>query len=139
MEDSDLTLVQIGDAAGRTEMSLRTLRHWDDVGLVIPSARSNGGFRLYSKADIKRIHVIKSMKPLALTLEEIRELLELLETNENPQAATPEHDRLLNHYTDRTRSCISRIHRHLAYATDLLKMLEARLPASSDTCGVLRR
>jgi MerR family copper efflux transcriptional regulator len=123
VEVSELPLVQIGDAAERTEMSLRTLRHWNDIGLVVPSARSNGGFRLYSEADIQRIQVIKSMKPLSLTLEEIRELLELLETSENPQAATPERDRLLNHYADRTRSRISSLNRDLVYATGLLEML----------------
>ena len=138
MEDSDATLMQIGDAAERTEMSLPTLRHWEEVGLVIPSARSNGGFRLYSEADITRIHMVKSMKPLDLTLEEIRELLELLERTDS-QPATAEYERLVKHYTERTRSCISRVHRHLAYATELLGMLEARLPASSDASGVSQR
>ena len=123
MDNSDPALMQIGEAAVRTEMSLRTLRHWHEVGLVVPSARSNGGFRLYSEGDIKRIQVVKSMKPLALSLEEMRELLELLETMENVQSPTPEHERLVKNYSDRTRSCISRLHRDLAYASDLLRLL----------------
>lgn len=118
-------LMQIGQAAARAGLSLRTLRHWDEVGLVTPSARSNGGFRLYSEADIKRILVIKSMKPLDLSLEEIRELLELVESASDREAATPERAERVNHYEDRTRSCISRLYRHLAYATELLEMLEA--------------
>jgi DNA-binding transcriptional MerR regulator len=124
-------LMQIGQAAARTEMSLRTLRHWDDVGLVTPSARSNGGFRLYSEDDLRRIDVIKSMKPLDLSLDEIRELLELLETVDDREAGAPERGVQLAHYRDRTRTCILRLNRHLAYATDLLELLEA--PARSST------
>jgi DNA-binding transcriptional MerR regulator len=45
-------MMQIGEAAERVGLSLRTIRHWDEVGLVVPSARSNGGFRLYTEADI---------------------------------------------------------------------------------------
>ena len=122
--------MQIGQAAGRTGLSLRTLRHWDDVGLVTPSARSNGGFRLYSEADITRINVIKTMKPLDLSLEEIRELLDLVELAADPEAATPERTMRVNNYRDRTRSCISRLRRDLAYASDLLGILEARTMSS---------
>ncbi|MEV6934127.1 MerR family DNA-binding transcriptional regulator, partial [Streptomyces sp. NPDC051132] len=38
--------MQIGEVAARTELSLRTIRHYEETGLVIPSARSQGGFRL---------------------------------------------------------------------------------------------
>lgn len=126
-------LIQIGPAAAQTGLSLRTLRHWDEIGLVRPSARSNGGFRLYSEADIRRIHVIKSMKPLALSLVEIEELLELVESADVAVAEGPERARRVSHYRDRTRSCISRLNVHLAYATDLLEILEARAFISSGT------
>jgi MerR family transcriptional regulator, copper efflux regulator len=125
MQASAKTLMQIGEAAAKTDLSLRTLRHWDNVGLVKPSERSVGGFRLYSEADLERIRVIKSMKPLALSLEETRELLELLETLGGPRGATPEHASRLKHYTERTRACMSHLHRDLAYATHLLQILES--------------
>ncbi|MEV7403526.1 MerR family transcriptional regulator [Streptomyces sp. NPDC091267] len=67
--------MQIGEVAARTELSLRTIRHYDDAGLVTPSARSQGGFRLYTEADVTRLMVIRRMKPLGFTLEEMRELL----------------------------------------------------------------
>lgn len=118
------TLMQIGQAAERAGLSLRTLRHWDDIGLVTASARSNGRFRLYSEADIERIRIVKSMKPLDLSLDEIRELLALVESLSDREAMTPKGARRVDHYKDLTRSCIARLNRNLAYATDLLGVLE---------------
>lgn len=70
-------LLQIGEVATRTDLSVRTIRHWEDIGLISPSARSRGGFRLYSHEDVARIRLLRYMKPLNFTLEQMRELLEL--------------------------------------------------------------
>ncbi|MGW7518473.1 MerR family transcriptional regulator [Streptomyces sp. NPDC054796] len=67
--------MQIGEVAARTELSLRTIRHYEETGLVVPSARSQGGFRLYTEADVARLMVIRRMKPLGFSLDEMRELL----------------------------------------------------------------
>ncbi|CCG02053.1 MerR family transcriptional regulator [Blastococcus saxobsidens] len=71
-------LVQIGQVAERTGLSLRTIRFYEENGLVIPTARSEGGFRLYSEDDVARLEVVKRMKPLGFSLEEMQELLTLL-------------------------------------------------------------
>ncbi|TDC44484.1 MerR family transcriptional regulator [Actinomadura sp. KC345] len=71
--------MQIGEVADRTGLSLRTIRHYEEVGLALPTARSQGGFRLYTDDDIARLLVIKRMKPLDFTLEEMRDLLEILD------------------------------------------------------------
>ena len=71
-------LLQIGQVAERTGLSLRTIRFYEENGLVVPTARSEGGFRLYSDADIARLEVIKRMKPLGFSLEEMQQLLTLL-------------------------------------------------------------
>jgi hypothetical protein len=47
--------MHIGEVAARTELSLRSLRHWDEVGLLRPSGRTDGGFRLYTEADVEKI------------------------------------------------------------------------------------
>ena len=72
-------LMQIGDVANRTGLSLRTVRHYEDVGLLPPAERSPGGFRLYAEAAVERLLVIKQMKPLEFTLEEMRALLDALD------------------------------------------------------------
>lgn len=76
--------MQIGEAAERTGLSLRTIRYYGEVGLVEPSARSRGGFRLYTEADIGRLLLIKRMKPLDFSLEETRDLLEVLDKLAEP-------------------------------------------------------
>ncbi|MGY1755156.1 MerR family transcriptional regulator [Blastococcus sp. SYSU D01042] len=71
-------LLQIGQVAERTGLSLRTIRFYEEHGLVRPTSRSDGGFRLYSDDDVARLEVIKRMKPLGFRLEEMHELLTLL-------------------------------------------------------------
>jgi MerR family transcriptional regulator, copper efflux regulator len=71
--------MQIGEVAERIGLSLRTIRYYEEVGLAVPSARSEGGFRLYVESDVERLRVIMQMKPLGFSLEEMRELLQLLD------------------------------------------------------------
>ncbi len=71
--------MQIGEVAERTSLSLRTIRYYEEVGLVPPSARTPGGFRLYTEADVERLMVVKRMKPLEFSLDEMRDLLEILD------------------------------------------------------------
>ncbi len=81
---SSSNLLQIGEAAEQVGLSLRTVRYWEEIGLVEPEARSKGGFRLYSEADLARLLVVKAMKPLGLTLEQMREILDLVHAAEVP-------------------------------------------------------
>jgi len=78
--------MQIGEVAERTELSLRTIRHYEEVGLVVPSARSQGGFRLYTEPDVARLMLIRRMKPLGFSLEEMRELLAATDRLDDPTA-----------------------------------------------------
>lgn len=70
---------QIGEVAEAVGLSLRTIRHYEEVGLVPPSGRTAGGFRLYTDDDVERLRVVKQMKPLDFTLEEMRDLLQVRE------------------------------------------------------------
>lgn len=67
----------IGKAALLLNVNPRTLRFYDQIGLVRPSCRSEGGYRLYSPEDIERFKFIIRAKELGLTLEEIRSILSL--------------------------------------------------------------
>lgn len=71
--------MQIGEVAERTSLSLRTIRYYGEVGLAPPSARSQGGFRLYAERDVDRLLLIKRMKPLDFSLQEMADLLTLLD------------------------------------------------------------
>ncbi|BDZ42423.1 MerR family transcriptional regulator [Paraoerskovia sediminicola] len=75
-------VMQIGEVAERTGLSLRSIRYYEEVGLVLPSARSHGGYRLYTPADLQRFGVVMGMKPLGFSLEEMRDLLGALDALE---------------------------------------------------------
>ena len=80
--------MQIGEVAEETRLSLRTIRYYEEMGLVTPSARTTGGFRLYSDADVARLRLIRRMKPLDFSLQEMRDVLALLDELETRDAAS---------------------------------------------------
>ena len=80
--------MHIGELAEGTGLSLRTIRHYDEVGLLKPTGRTDGGFRLYTHDDFSRLMVIRRMKPLGFTLEEMTELLRVIDTLGSGQAGS---------------------------------------------------
>nr|WP_230415867.1 MerR family transcriptional regulator [Micromonospora tarapacensis] len=93
----DGALMQIGEVAERTGLSLRTIRYYEEVGLIVPSARSQGGFRLYTDADVDRLQVVKRMKPLEFTLEQMRDLLAIVDRlSAGARLSKAERERLLD-------------------------------------------
>lgn len=68
--------IKIGELARRTGLTIRTLRHYDALGLLKPSGRTRSAYRLYSPADLTRLLHIQSLKTLGLTLPEIARSLD---------------------------------------------------------------
>ncbi len=62
---------RVGNVAERTGLSVRTLHHWDEVGLLRPSGRTGAGHRLYDESDLARLQRILSLRQLGLSLGEI--------------------------------------------------------------------
>lgn len=70
------TNLHIGEVAERAGLSLRTVRYYEEQGLVAPEGRTEGGFRLYTDEHVDRLLLIKHMKPLGFSIQEMRELLD---------------------------------------------------------------
>ncbi|RQO79191.1 MerR family transcriptional regulator [Acidovorax sp. FJL06] len=68
-------LLKVGDLARHTGLTVRTLHHYDEIGLLTPSGRSEAGYRLYSQTDVQRLHGIQTMRQMGLALGDIGELL----------------------------------------------------------------
>jgi DNA-binding transcriptional MerR regulator len=66
----------VGAVATLTGVSVRTLHHYDHIGLVVPSVRTPAGYRGYTDADIERLHVVLVYRSVGLSLDEIRTLLD---------------------------------------------------------------
>ncbi len=75
-EVTQRTSWKVGELAGRTGVSVRTLHHYDEIGLLSPLSRTEAGHRLYSAEDVLRLQRIRSLRSLGFGLEEIRDLLE---------------------------------------------------------------
>ncbi|MEO7548612.1 MAG: MerR family transcriptional regulator, partial [Ramlibacter sp.] len=69
-------LLKVGELAKRTGLTVRTLHHYDEIGLLMPSGRSDSGYRLYSRDDVARLHGIQALRHLGLPLKDIAQLLE---------------------------------------------------------------
>jgi len=67
---------QIGELAKRTGVSVRALRHYDEIGLLVPSERSFAGYRLYSDLEVRRLYRILALRQVGMGLEQIRALLQ---------------------------------------------------------------
>lgn len=75
--DSGVARFQIGEVADRTGVTQRTLRFYEEKGLLHPPERMDGGFRLYSENDVTRIGYIKQLQDLlGFTLSEIKDMVE---------------------------------------------------------------
>jgi len=128
--------MQIGEVATRTGLSLRTIRHYEEVGLVTPSARSQGGFRLYTEHDVQRLMVIRRMKPLGFTLDQMRDLLAATDRLESGETVSgQEHARLLERlrgFEQAAEERVADLRVQLARAQDFAASLRERIARAAD-------
>ncbi len=112
--------MQIGEVASRTGLSLRTIRYYEELGLLVPSARSAGGFRLYTDADVARLELVKGMKPLDFPLDDVRRLLEVLDALEDGASGADREHLLagLEEYRATAEERIERLRRRLRSAEE---------------------
>jgi MerR family transcriptional regulator, thiopeptide resistance regulator len=97
----------VGAVAALTGVSVRTLHHYDHIGLVVPSVRTSAGYRGYTDADIERLHLVLVYRSVGMPLDEIRTLLD------DPTADVAEHLRrqhqLLLEQADRLQHTIKAV------------------------------
>ena len=73
----EMTTWTVGHVADVFGVTVRTLHHYDEIGLLVPSERSAAGYRLYTDGDLRRLQQIVVYRRLELPLEEIGSLLEV--------------------------------------------------------------
>jgi DNA-binding transcriptional MerR regulator len=81
-------LIRVGEVAERLEVSPRTVKYYEELGLVEPGERSTGGFRLYGSREIERLERILRMKSIGYSLAAIRELLAVRDTAQEADRVT---------------------------------------------------
>jgi DNA-binding transcriptional MerR regulator len=68
--------LKVGELARRTRLTIRTLHHYDEIGLLRPSLHTESGHRLYTAGDVARLQQVLSLRQLGFSLEEIRDCLD---------------------------------------------------------------
>jgi MerR family copper efflux transcriptional regulator len=120
--------MHIGELADRSNMSLRTIRHYDEVGLLKPSGRTEGGFRLYTERDFTRLMLIRRMKPLGFALEEMAELLRVIDSLGEAAAAEPSAEvrRALDGFIEQALARRAKLEEQMAMADEFIALLRAQ-------------
>ena len=79
--------MNIGEAAARSGVAPKTIRYYEDVGLVAPAARSDNGYRAYAEVDVHVLRFVQRARSLGFSVRECRQLLDLYG---NPERASAE-------------------------------------------------
>lgn len=113
-------LLKVGDLAKRTGLTVRTLHHYDEVGLLSPTGRTDSGYRLYNHDDVVRLHRIQALRQLGLGLAEIAQAL---------TADSADLNQIIQRHLDALESQIAAS----CQLRDRLKELQFRLPADEES------
>lgn len=128
MADPDRAgMLQIGEVAERVGLSLRSVRFYEESGLLTPAARTDGGFRLYTEDQVERLLLIKRMKPLGFSVQEMRDLLEAYDTLEAGDADAARLDAAqgqLAVFAERAVERCTELRKQLARAEELAERLQ---------------
>jgi len=79
--------MNIGTVAERCGIPAKTIRYYEDIGLIRPAARRENGYRTYSLFDARQLKFIQRARSLGFSVEEVRELLDLWRDKSRPSAA----------------------------------------------------
>lgn len=120
---------QIGAVAERVGLSLRTVRYYEELGLVTPSDRTAGGFRLYTDDDVERLELVKHLKPLGFSLDTMSELLALHARVVDGNDDSGDREKLEEYVQDAQRRC-EELRSELEAAEQLAARLDRDLRAA---------
>ncbi|UPW09696.1 MerR family transcriptional regulator [Gordonia terrae] len=113
-ESDNVRDLPVGVVAGLVGVSVRTLHHYDQIGLVVPSGRTPAGYRVYDDTDVERLHQVLTYRELGFSLEQIATLLD-----------DPDADPLSHLHTQR-EILTGRIDRLLRMVAALEEMMNAK-------------
>ena len=101
----------VGDTAALAGVTVRTLHHYDRIGLLSPSGRTAAGYRQYAPADLERLHQVLLYRELGFPLEEVATLLD--DPSADPAAHLRRQHRLLQDRLERTRSMVAAVEKEM--------------------------
>ena len=139
--DDGVSFQRIEQVAARTGLTKRTLRYYEEIGLLPPPTRTEGGYRLYSEADVQQLERIKRLKDLlGFSLAEIREIADAEVQREHVRAAWREEKdpRARLEWLDRSEELMRRQLRLVEEKLAGLQEMHGNLHARLDRIEALR-
>ncbi len=110
--------MQISDLARTLNITSRTIRLYEQMGLVEQPKRTEGGIRVYDKADIIRFKFVLKLKALGLSLQEMKELADIYNRERLPEKIMPRLIELLDSHLDNIKKKITQLR---SLETDIAK------------------
>jgi DNA-binding transcriptional MerR regulator len=103
--------MNVGEVAGLAGVTVRTLHHYDRIGLLSPSERSAAGYRCYSSTDLDRLHQVLLYRELGFPLEQVATLLD--DPSADPEAHLRRQHALLRDRLERTSAMLTAVEKEL--------------------------
>ncbi|WP_136796290.1 MULTISPECIES: MerR family transcriptional regulator [Desulfosediminicola] len=131
MSSKNEPFVQIGELAKRLNITTRTIRYYEEIGLMGSSERLGGGTRTYNQDDVLRLKFILKLKQLGISLKEIQELSDIFDINaQNFNTITPKLIEILDQHiskVDEKMASLSSLRNDIVeYRVRITEMLNSR-------------
>lgn len=101
--------VQIGEVAEMLGVTTRTIRYYEEFGIMEPPQRLEGGMRIYGKEDITRLKFILKLKELGITLKEMQELADIYKLHKDSDKIMPRLLEILDHHIQKIDEKITKL------------------------------
>jgi DNA-binding transcriptional MerR regulator len=123
-----------GDLARATGHTVRTIRHYEEAGLLTPAEVSDGGHRRYTEEDLERLGLIVDLRDLGLSLCEIKSILELRAGCHTAAEFAARFRQVIEVHLEAAQRRLERLRKMRKEILTSLSMVEARLEAGGSQC-----
>jgi DNA-binding transcriptional MerR regulator len=135
-DEKTLTLKEMVKRSGSTP---RTIRFYEEVGLITPVGRTQGGHRLYRPSELEKLSFISDLRDAGVSLEEIKELLDLRASSQNARDASQKVSQLLHNRIEdlkRRLGVLARLRDELAHSVDIFQKscADCKHPPGNEVC-----
>jgi DNA-binding transcriptional MerR regulator len=137
-------LLTTGDMARCSNNTLRTVRFYEEEGILRPARRTEGGHRLFEKTELDRLMLVTDMRMAGLSLDEIKQILEVKQRSQSGSDASQQATRIINLRINELRDkllVLTRLREDLSATSDIMTACvdchDSRFPHSCDSCTVM--
>jgi len=143
-EDPDEALLTTGEMARRSNNTLRTVRFYEEEGILQPVRRTEGGHRLFDRRELERLMLVTDLRSAGLSLDEIKQILVVKQRGSCGSIAAKEATAILSRRIEDLRdklSVLSRLQEDLSQTTNVMTACldchDTGFPARCDSCRVM--